>query len=325
MDEIEIINTIRKGIGVSGHFEDGERIVFNETNLIATTDMLNEGDDFPAGTPYSAMGWISVAANLSDLAAVGAKPLFLLMSWGIPSSFGEREISEIASGMGKCASFHGVRILGGDVNRTEKLVINGTAVGFCQKPISRAGAREGDVLFLTGKVGATAAAYLIYKGKKEMAREKLGKVLAGAKEERNFLSRFCRPIIPLDLMHGLSSKGIVNAATDLSDGLSPAMHNICRESKCGALIEYEKIPFFEGVEEFAARNKATPLSLANYGNDYEILMAVGKEKAEEAKKIAKKNKVALFEIGRIKKGKIEMVRGKKISPFPKQGFSHFSP
>lgn len=316
MDEIEIINTIRRGIGVSGHFEDGERIVFNETNLIATTDMLNDGDDFPEGTPFEAMGWISVAANLSDLAAVGAKPLFLLMSWGIPPSFGEREISEIASGMGKCAEFHGVRILGGDVNRTDKLVINGTAVGFSQKPISRAGTKEGDVLFLTGKVGATAAAYLIYK--KGGSKTKIS-------YEKNFLSRFCKPVIPLELMQELAGKGIVNAATDLSDGLSPAIHNICRESGIGAEVDYAEIPFFEGVEEFAARNKTTPLSLANYGNDYEILMAVGKEKAQVAKKIAKKNKISLFEIGKIKKGKIEMVRSGKISPFPKEGFSHFSP
>ncbi|OIO20973.1 thiamine-phosphate kinase [Candidatus Micrarchaeota archaeon CG1_02_47_40] len=315
MNEIEIINTIRKELGISkAPFLDAEYSPFLGTNIIATTDMLNEGDDFPKGMPFEAIGWVSIAANLSDLAAVGAKPLFLLTNWGIPSNLKRQDIASIARGMQKCASFHGVKILGGDINKTEKLAIAGVAIGYAKKPLQRKGAREGDILALTGKVGATAAAYLIYKeGKNSISPA-----------ERAFLSRFNKPTIKLALMQKFASLSLASAATDLSDGLSPAIYSICKESGKGARVEYGRIPFFSGINEFASKRKLTPIYLANLGNDYEILLAIKKEKLSLARKTAARLHIPLYEIGKItKENKVLLSKNSPLSPFPKEGFSHF--
>src|SRR5271157_5268442 len=109
--EDDVINLIRDELGISGSFEDAEAVPFKGTKLMVTTDMLSEGDDFPDGMPSYAVGWVSVAANLSDLAAVGAAPLGLVMAWGFPD-IGEERIREIARGMKECAAFHGTRIFG---------------------------------------------------------------------------------------------------------------------------------------------------------------------------------------------------------------------
>ncbi|MBI5036705.1 thiamine-phosphate kinase [Candidatus Micrarchaeota archaeon] len=309
LSEREIIELLKKELSLPAAFEDAEAIPFKGTQLIVTTDMLSEGDDFPLGTPHYAMGWIASAANISDLGARGANPLGFLMSWGIPA-LAEQQIREIARGIRECADFHGTKCIGGDMNQTEKINLCGTAFGWTDKPLSRSGAREGDAIAVTGPLGATAAAYLTRWNRLE--------------GYDGLLARFDRPIARLDLMQELNSKGLVNAAIDDSDGFAPSVHGICSESRKGALLRFEDVPIFNGVGEFAEKEKKDLLYLINMGNDYEMFMTIAEENFEEAKKVAKKHGCGLSGVGRITSGKVLIERDGKTEELPAKGFAHFS-
>ncbi len=311
--EEELTRLVKRELGAESGFEDAESLPFSGKHLVATTDMLSEGDDFPPGMPYDAIGWNAVAANLSDIAAAGAKPLGVLMAWGIPRVLPEEGIRQIAKGMAACARAHKTRVLGGDMNETENIILSGTAFGLARYPLKRGGAVPGDLLAVSGPLGASAAGYLIYwakRGKKTPAEE-------------NMLHRFNYPLERTRLMAELNSKRLVRAATDISDGFCASVHNICRESGTGALVEYMGIPMYEGFEDYCKKGGKMPLELLNLSCDYEILAAFPQECFSAARKIARKMGGELYEIGTVlKKGMLLEMDG-KIAPLPKRGFAHF--
>ena len=126
-----------------------------ERYLVATTDMLHRDTDFPDIMNPWQMGWMSVAVNLSDIAAMGAEPAGVLIAVGLPPEADLFFIDELFSGFGDCASFYGTRIVGGDTDSHQELTITGTALGFVEKDLvlRRKGARPGDFLCTTGVLG----------------------------------------------------------------------------------------------------------------------------------------------------------------------------
>ncbi|PIT85284.1 hypothetical protein COU36_04165, partial [Candidatus Micrarchaeota archaeon CG10_big_fil_rev_8_21_14_0_10_59_7] len=150
---------------------------------------------------------------------------------------------------------------------------------------------------VTGKLGASAAGWLALK-----------KGLAG----HGFVKKkFMKPPVRINEMQKIV--GFVDAATDLSDGLLIGVYNICEESGCGA--EITGVPIDEGVAEVAKRLRKTAFDLACIGSDYELLLAIPKEKITEAKKRAR-----LYEIGEFVKGRGVRMGGKKLA---RRGFQHF--
>ncbi len=310
LGEREIIGLLKKELSLPAAFEDAEALSFKGTQLIVTTDLLSEGDDFPAGTPHYAMGWIASAASISDLGARGAKPLGFLMAWGIPA-LAEQEIREIARGIKECAGFHGTKCLGGDLNQTEKIHLCGTAFGYANKPLSRGGAKEGDVIAVTGPLGATAAGYISRWDKLEGY---------GA-----LLKRFDRPVARVKVMQELNERGLLSAAIDDSDGFAPSIHGLCTESGKGAALRFEDVPIFDGVHEFSEKQGKDLLYLINMGNDYEMLVTLPRGNFDEARKIARRNQCDLFGIGRVTSGTgVLLERGGESQPLPAKGFAHFS-
>lgn len=311
--EEELTRLVKRELGAESGFEDAETVPFSGKHLVITTDMLTEGDDFPPGMPYDAIGWNAVAANLSDVAAAGAKPLGVLMAWGVPRVLPEEGARQIAGGMAACARAHKTRVLGGDMNETENIVLSGTAFGVARYPLRRSGAAPGDLLAVTGPLGASAAGYLIYWSKRERKT---------AAEEK-ILHRFNHPLARTSLMAELNSKGLVRAATDISDGFSSAVHNVCKESGTGALVEYVGLPMFEGFEEYCRKSNKMPLELLNLSADYEIVAALPQECFSAARKIARKQGGDLYEVGTVLKKDVLLEKDGKIAPLPKKGFAHF--
>ena len=215
--------------------------------------------------------------------------------------------------MAACARARHTRVLGGDMNESESIVLTGTAFGIARYPLRRTGARPGDLLAVTGRLGASAAGYRIYWSKREKKTQL----------EQKMLHRFNFPLARTKLMAELNSRGLVRAATDISDGLSTSVHNLCRESGTGALVEYVGIPMFEGFEEYCRKENRMPLELLNLSADYEILAAFQQESFLAARNIARRLGGELHEIGTVLKKDVLLEKEGRIAPLPRKGFAHF--
>jgi thiamine-monophosphate kinase len=138
------------------HESDAEIIKVNDTMLAITTDSISE--EISCGLyddPYL-VGWMTVTVNMSDLAAVGASPLGILISEIIPKNFNKEEILQLQKGISDACNAYNTFVLGGDTNEGEKLILTGTAIGKIsqEKPISRLGCKPGDALYTSGKLGS---------------------------------------------------------------------------------------------------------------------------------------------------------------------------
>ncbi|VVB67192.1 Thiamine-monophosphate kinase [Candidatus Norongarragalina meridionalis] len=293
LSERDIIDVIKRSLGAPSSFEDAEEL---KGGAVCTTDMVLDFDDFPKGTKPYYKGWTAVCSSVSDLAAAGAKPLGVVASWAIPRRMGRREIAEIARGMRDCAKAAKTRVIGGDVNESERLILCTAAAGD-KRRASRSGAKPGDIIAVTGRLGASAAGWLALK-----------KGLRGHTAVKN---KFMKPPVRINEMQKIV--GYVDAATDLSDGLLIGIYNICEESRCGA--EITGVPIDNGVEAVARALRKTPFDLACIGSDYELLLAIPKQKIAEAKK-----RTRLYEIGVFTKGKGVRMNGKVLQ---RRGFQHF--
>ncbi len=147
------------------HESDAEIIQLNDnTKLAITTDSISE--EISTGLyddPYL-IGWMIVTVNMSDLAAVGASPIGILVSEIIPKNFGDEKVTELQRGISDACRAYNTFVLGGDTNEGEKLVLTGTAIGIInkEKPLTRLGCKPGDILFSSGKLGS-GNAYAISK------------------------------------------------------------------------------------------------------------------------------------------------------------------
>jgi thiamine-monophosphate kinase len=200
--------------------------------LVVTQDALVEGVHFRFDLlSWRELGFRAAAANLSDLAASGAEPLALIVALGVPGSARVEDVVELYEGLGE----PGVPVRGGDTTRARTVFVSVTALGRADRVPGRAGARPGDLVVLTGPVGAAGAAF----------RE----------------GRLARP--PLRLEEGRRLARVATAMIDVSDGLATDAAHIARRSGCRVAIELEQVPLAPGAT----------LEDAGFGEDYELLAA----------------------------------------------------
>ena len=201
--------------------------------LVVTQDTLVESVHFRLDwLAFRELGFRAAAVNLSDLAASGAEPLALLVSLAVPGSTAVDDVLELYEGLVE----PGVPIRGGDTTESAHVVVTVTALGRSARVPGRAGARPGDLLVVTGPLGAAGAAF----------RER----------------RFVRPPLRLDAGRDLGRHA--HAMLDVSDGIAPDAAHLARRSGCRCVIELERVPLAPG---------ATVEDLG-FGEDYELLAAV---------------------------------------------------
>ena len=200
--------------------------------LVVTQDALVEGVHFRFDLlSWRELGFRAAAANLSDLAASGAEPLALIVALGVPGAARIEDVVELYEGMGE----PGVPVRGGDTTRAGAVFVSVTALGRAERVPGRAGARPGDLVVLTGPLGAAGAAF----------RE----------------GRLARP--PLRLEQGRRLAQVATAMIDVSDGLATDAAHIARRSGCRVAIELEHVPLAAGAT----------LEDVGFGEDYELLAA----------------------------------------------------
>jgi thiamine-monophosphate kinase len=220
--------------------------------LAISTDMAVEGVHFQAGwlEPVE-LGWRIGAAALSDLAAVAATPLGLLASVGAPAGRSAEELATLMDGFASAGEAVGAIVHGGDLVRSDRLVVDAVVFGTVEHPLLRSGAAPGDGLWVTGALGAPAAAvraWLAHRAPGEAAR-----------------ARFARPVPRVVEAHWLRDRG-ATAMIDLSDGLLPDAGHLAAASGVACRIDADRVPVHAGAE---GRDDA----LAG-GEEYELLCAL---------------------------------------------------
>jgi thiamine-monophosphate kinase len=291
--------------------------------LLFTTDMLVEDIHFLTSkmTPYQ-LGWKSIAVNLSDIAAMGGRPLVLLISLAIPSEMNVELIQDLYKGMKDICEHYKVNIVGGDtVASPDKLVINISLIGDAKENevLYRSGARSGDSIYLTGNVGDSFAGLKILK--KEISSSK--------SIASHFIKIHNEPKPLIETGMAIAASGLANAMIDVSDGLLSDLGHICKESGAGAMLFRSKVPLSSELKLLASREKFNPLELAlSGGEDYHLLITVPEVNIKDFE-IACKDKgiLPLYLIGKIVEGKgVKMVNDDgSLEETERKGFNHFSP
>ncbi len=231
-----------------------------------STDMLVEGVDFTRDAmTLGDAGWRAMATSASDLAAMGARPVLATVALGIPQGTNLGDILEIYRGVAACATRCKLAIVGGDLSRAGALTIAITVVGEVRasQAKTRAAGRPGDVLAVTGALGAARAGLELTRKVENIGDELTEEALRGFRcpEPRIAEGRF------------LAASRDVRAMMDLSDGLSTDVHRLAAASGCGAAID--SIPVAESARAFARACKEDPerFALAG-GEDFELLAAI---------------------------------------------------
>lgn len=293
-------------------------------DTVVTADLLVEGVDFRLGRGWAGardLGHKALAVSLSDVAAMGGRPRFCLLSIGVPAARWRGSfLDEFYEGVRSLAGRHGVIIIGGDTSRTpERVVVDSIVLGEVRagRAILRSRAREGDQIFVTGSLGGAAAGLKILEGRAVSKSRGAGAAKAG------LILRQLRPEPRAEWGTVLGERGLATGMIDLSDGLSSDLAHLCRESGVGARIEAHALPPDSQLEP-AGFDKDEALTLAlDGGEDFELLFTVSER---DVRKLPDElGGVRVTRIGEVtrERGKVRLARGGRARLLRPGGFEHF--
>lgn len=290
--------------------------------LLFTADMLVEDVHFSfACAAPEQVGYKALAVNVSDIAAMGGWPAHALISLGVPAGTPVGVMEGIYAGLRRAADEYGVNIVGGDtVKSPERLVINVALLGLVEagRAIYRSGARPGDLIFVTGPLGNSAAGLHLCRHPETPVSPETAGFLRSAHLE---------PRARVDAGRILAKTGKVTAADDISDGLAGELHEICRASGVGCRIREEAVPVDPRVREAARAAGCDPLEWALYGGeDYELVFTVPPEDAAEMIKEMEINHEQCFLIGEVlprEEGILRELPGNQVILLEPRGYDHF--
>lgn len=272
-----------------------------------SVDLAVDGVHFRRETaPPEAIGHKALAAALSDLAAMGAVPGEAYVQLGLPADIVEDEVLALADGVAAVARAHRVDVLGGDLSRAPALVLAVTVVGHAASAdelVGRGGAVPGDVVCVTGSLGAAAAGLLLLE--QPELRERVSAEVAAALIERQL-----RPQPRIVPGRALAAAG-ARAMIDVSDGLVADAGHIAEASGAAIALEADLIPIASGVADLAAAAGTDALALAaSGGEDYELVVAVPEDRLAAAVAAVRETGVELSRVGRSEPGAGAVLRGR---------------
>jgi thiamine-monophosphate kinase len=252
---------------------------------VITTDLLVEDIDFfRALVEPRALGHKSLAVSLSDVAAMGARPRFALLSVGVPQTTWESGfLEEFYEGLFALAATHNVLLVGGDVSRSpDRIVIDSIVVGEVERDraVLRSTAQVGDQIFVTGAFGGAAAGLRLLERSLTLTDDLTG---AFPPEFDELAARQTRPTPRVEWGAWLGESGLATAMIDTSDGLSSDLAHLCRESGVGAVLDWSQIPIHPLLQHDSALadnsfthavvTDAHQLALHG-GEDFELLFTI---------------------------------------------------
>jgi len=306
---------IKKGIG------DDAAVIRPSASgefLVITTDMLLEGIDFrPEWTTPRRLGCKSIAVNISDLASMGARPLFFTVSLAVPADISRRWILDFYDGLTDPAGARGARLIGGDLSHTTGgIAISITAIGESvnRRILYRSGGRAGDSLYVTGVLGRSAAGLQLLQS---------GCLRPRSRARQEALRVHQSPESRCDAVQWLAQCGLVHCMMDLSDGLSADLPRMCAASKVGAEIRIADLPIFPQSRSW----NCDPVELALHGGeDFELLFAVPASQCGLLEERYPSSFPRITRIGRMTPnfGEIRIIEsGKRARRLLNRGYDHF--
>ncbi len=288
------------------------------------TEWVLSCDAFLAGVhfleksyPADSVGYKSLVRATSDLAAMGAKPRLFFLTLALPARLTGNWLDEFLQGMGRAARLLGMRLAGGDTTQSATVSISITVLGEVArgKAVMRSGARPGDILYVSGRLGRTQLGLELAK------RGGHGSLAKMLQRHSGLLQPHLYPKIRVELGAWLARHGIASAMMDISDGLSTDLARLCRASGVGARLLAERIPC---VKLPAARTgplrrlRLDPMQMALHGGeDYELLFTVPRKKVSSLR--GAPGFAEITAIGEIERGKRIMIvgadgRSKRLDP-----------
>jgi thiamine-monophosphate kinase len=328
-------NKIIVGIG-----DDAAVLKPTYKNLLVTTDMMVEGVHFDLrlATPYQ-LGFKLISVNVSDIYAMGGKPLYLLLNIAAKKSTEKKFIDRLFDGIKDAMNLHDTILIGGDLSATKSgMALSATLIGYAKRYVQRSGANVGDRIYVTGDLGDSACGLELLKSIKRpvpLERSKIKEHGAKRKELRDKSKDPMRyapcgmrlkglswnTVEPLLRRHLLPEARDANkfaryatSMIDISDGLLIDLSRLCSESRVGARIYIDNIPLSPELKKTAVHLDIPPLKLAlSGGEDYEMLFTAPPG-----------NKVRAIYIGEIiKSGRFIVDSSGREKPFSAKGYQHF--
>jgi thiamine-monophosphate kinase len=283
-------------------------------SLVVSVDLSLEDVHFRREwLTWDAIGFRSVAAALSDLAAMAARPIGVLVSLAVPPELDARTLAEMSEGMGECLREYEAALLGGDLSRSPgPVVIDITVIGAAVAPVGRSGALPGDELWVSGRLGGAAAAATAWSG--------------GLEPGPSARRAFERPRPRLRESALLRERADVHAMIDLSDGLASDAAQIAAASGVRVILESAAVPLHEVLEGWARPESALAIAVGG-GEDYELLVAVAPGTAATAAlELYRDLDVELTRVGTVAEGSGVVwigAEGEEVDS-PSAGFDHFA-
>jgi thiamine-monophosphate kinase len=266
VDEFELIERYfaghDRGPGVVVGIGDDGAVLQPEAGreLVTVVDAVVAGVHFPIDIDAADLGYRAVAVNLSDIAAMGARPRWMTLSLTLPAADPDW-LQAFATGLYEAAAEHDVALVGGDTTRGKEIVVSVQITGDVEagKAILRSGAAEGDTIYVTGTVGDRAAG---------LALIQRGQHAAGLCEA------FLRPRARVHV--GRALVGVASAAIDISDGLVADLGKLLAASHVGGRLDLDALPLSAALLEHFDRDAALDFALAG-GDDYELCFTAAGE------------------------------------------------
>jgi len=302
-----ILESLESGVAV-GPGDDAAAIDMGSYYLVISTDIISKASHLPLGMTDWQIGWMVAAVNYSDIAAMGAEPLGLLLAMGLPRDLEDNRVMAMVQGADDCSRKMGASLLGGDTKEAAEIILTGTALGKVEKGglLTRGGAAPGDLLAITGELGLAAAGFVSIREEIDCpeGRKALMEPWPRTKEGRT-----------------LSRSGHVTACIDISDGLAHSVHLLSTASGVAFELEWESIPVRWDVTQVAEISGIDIEELVLFfGGDYELLFTIAPDGLEDLKREIPDIRV----IGRAVEGRENILtRQGKIVNLENRGWEHF--
>ncbi|KYG33047.1 thiamine-phosphate kinase [Alkalihalobacillus trypoxylicola] len=324
-DEFEFIDKITPKIKRQANLIVGigdDAAIYSPTvlkNQVVCVDTMVEGIHFRKNTLTSyQIGRKALAINISDLAAMGATPKFFLVSIAISDKWNEQELEQIYAGMNDLADKYDMDLIGGDtVSSNESLVISVTAIGevYSDTQLLRSHAQHGDVVFLTGEVGHSAAGLHVLNEK--------GINGPFTKDEQVWVLAHQEPEPQIKAGQILANLGERFALNDISDGLASEANELAEASQVSILLDESQIPL-DSLKIAVDKTQALKWALFG-GEDFQLIGSCSEQVFKKVQPLFQNENIHVTRIGTVQDGPVgvELTSDSKREKLEKRGYNHF--